>query len=200
MRRLSPITISLWALLVGLLTVGIFLVFLPRHVVRQGTEMEALTTPEAPPPPAPVPARPAPAPPAAMVEAPPPANNVASGADEARPPSEARPSRRALLAVNHNRRMQEADEQAFERLKLPEATRVAIRQLNEEHRRRTEVGPERPQGPDVGELAAAVNAREASLKLLLGVAPARDFDAEERAAIQRLRGKYRFEWGRQLRP
>jgi hypothetical protein len=181
-----------------LLTVGIFLVFRPRHVRRQGAAVETLTAPDAPPP-LPVSALPALAPPAAMVESPPSANSVASAGDDALPPPETRPSRRALLAVNHNRRMQEADEQAFERLKLPEATRVAIRQLNEEHRKRTELGPERSQETDGGELAAAVKAREESLKLLLGVGAAKDFESEERAAIQRLRGKYRFEWGRLLR-
>src|SRR6185295_68467 len=99
----------------------------------------------------------------------------------------AEPRRRALLAANHNRRLSEADEQVFAGLNLPEATRASIRQLNDEYRKRTELGPEHPGGPDVAEAAAALEARRDALGLLLGADGAKGFDTEERGAVRRLR-------------
>jgi hypothetical protein len=115
-------------------------------------------------------------------------------ADE--PPAPA-PNRRGLLVVNHNRRLQEADENVFVTLALPESTRASIRQINDEYRRRTEAAGDAVTPPS--DEASALKARQAALTLLLGADSAKSFDAEERGAVMRLRGKYRYEWGRQLR-
>jgi Spy/CpxP family protein refolding chaperone len=97
------------------------------------------------------------------------------------------------LMRNHNRRLDEADEEAFKSLSLPDATRARVRAINDELRKRTEgdVSPSNVQG--------AVQARRDQLRLLLGADGARQFDIEERGAVRRLRGKYRFEWGQQGR-
>ena len=46
---------------------------------------------------------------------------------------------------------------------------------------------------------AALKARHDALTLLLGTDSAQSFESEERIAVMKLRGKYRYEWGRQLR-
>ena len=218
MARLSPITIGLSVVTIGVVALAIFLFARPRHAAPERAaadpveEQEPATPPAAlPPPPLPPPARAAPI--AGAPEAPAPSptaidevpgspgpgsiDGPAPAEDNQAPPAPR--SRRALLFVNHNRRMGEADEQLFATLNLPDATRASIRQINDEYRKRTELGPDRPAGPEVAESTAAVQARQDSLRLLLGAGPAKDFDTAERIAIQRLRGKYRFEWGRQLR-
>ena len=205
MARLSPITVSLWTLLVSLLVTGIFLIAWPRHQSRKSPPLELTFEPALPSPEPPI-AIVRPPPPEAPVPSPVPMevptgeiaadSDASSTGDE---PSAPTPNRRVLLTVNHNRRLTEADEHVFEILKLPDPTRASIRQLNQEFRKRTEAGSERSAAPEVGEISAAINTRQDALRLLLGAGPAKDFDAEERAAVQRLRGKYRFEWGRQLR-
>ena len=92
----------------------------------------------APPPPRAASRRPPPPPPAApaVAVAETPADVDAQAfADDQPPPA---PNRRGLLVVNHNRRLQEADENVFMTLALPESTRASIRQINDEYRRRTE--------------------------------------------------------------
>ncbi len=103
--------------------------------------------------------------------------------------------------VNHNRRLQEADENVFATLALPESTRASIRQINDEYRRRTERGDATAGAPAAasGDAPAALKARQDALTSLLGTDSAKSFDSEERIAVMRLRGKYRYEWGRQLR-
>ena len=204
MARLSPITIGLSILMIVFLGAAIFLFVRPRHRARPSddADLSLLTSPPAPPPiavapppppPPPVPPRPAPEP-VAIVE------TAADG--DAQPTAETPPApalgRRGLLVVNHNRRLQEADEQVFVTLNLPETARAEVRRINEEYRKRTEIDPTQPGGASPG-TAAANLARQDSLRLLMGEVPAREFEAAERAAVLRLRGKYRFEWGRQLR-
>ncbi|HEY2900251.1 MAG TPA: hypothetical protein VGL59_06730 [Polyangia bacterium] len=178
-----------------MLVAGLFLVVRPRHGARE-TAAPEITFEEAAraptpqlavvPEPSPVTSVKAAVP---IVEAPPAIDAPLVGDEPPSPPAPT-PNRRASLIVNHNRRLQEADEQAFEILKFPEATRASIRQLNEEHSKQT---------IDAGNAAAAASNRQDALRLLLGPGAAKDFDSQERAAVQRLRGKYRFEWGRQLR-
>jgi hypothetical protein len=211
MARLSPITIGLSGLMVIFLGATIFLVVRP----RDDADLSLLSSPPAPPapapeiapappPPPPAPPQPIPAPePAAVVE------TVAAESD-AQPSAETAPApalgRRGLLVVNHNRRLQEADEQVFVTLNLAETTRAEVRRINEEYRKRSEVDPTQAGGAGLGSAgidsagtAPANTARQDALRLLLGAVPAREFEAAERGAVLRLRGKYRFEWGRQLR-
>ena len=109
--------------------------------------------------------------------------------------------RRDVLVRNHNLRLSEADEEIFGALNLPEATRARIREINEEHRKRTEQGVSGTQPPAAGTSVAltAAEARQVALRQLMGPDGAQQFINDERAAIRKIRGKYRFEWGRQLR-
>ncbi len=218
MPRLSPITLGLSVLMIAILSTAAVLMVGARHERERATfEAETAEAPPkaAAPPPAPEeitvapppPPRPAPAPaatqpaPVVAVATAPDTDAQATGDDAQL--TAAPPNRRALLQVNHNRRRQEADETVFNNLGLPEQTRAAIRQINEEYRRQTEpttpAAPASPPPVEVGDASAALKARQAAITQLLGPDQAKEFDSQERAAVLRLRGKYRFEWGRQLR-
>jgi hypothetical protein len=208
MARLSPITIGLSALMIAIVGTALLIFARTRHAAPEPVAPDLVDEPAAPPlvpapraaPIAVAPPAPAPAAPPAAVETPPASADPPPPADDDHPAPPPPPdTRRALLTVNHNRRLAEADEQVFATLNLADATRASVRQINDEYRKRTERGPDRPGGPDGAESAAALQARRDALRLLLGAEPARDFDTAERMAVQRLRGKYRFEWGRQLR-
>jgi len=108
-------------------------------------------------------------------------------------PAPAPPGPRTALVKNHNQRLAEADEEAIRALRLPDATIARIRAINDEHRRRSEADA------NTGEARATAQARLDALRLLLGNEGAQQFDKEERAAIRKLRGKYRFEWGQMAR-
>jgi len=204
MARLSPITLTLAAIMIAVLGGTIFLLVHSRQSRPAPEEVETAAEP-APPapaprapeiaPPPPTPAPPPAAPAEAVAEAPPEVDAQAPG-DETPPPA---PSRRALLVVNHNRRTQEADESVFSTLALPDSTRASIRQINDDYRRRTEAGADAGTTLGAADAAAALKARQDALTSLLGTDSAKSFDAEERMAVMRLRGKYRYEWGRQLR-
>jgi len=211
MARLSPITIGLSGLMLIFLGATIFLVVRPHHrsPPSDDADLSLLASPPVPPAPAPAPAimpAPPPPPPPPPIPAPAPAAVVETAAESDAPPSAETPTaptlgRRALLVVNHNRRLQEADEQVFVTLNLSETARAEIRRINEEYRKRTEVDPTQPGGGGNGGAgtAGANLARQDALRLFLGTVPAEQFEAAERGAVLRLRGKYRFEWGRQLR-
>jgi hypothetical protein len=210
MPRLSPITVALSVLMVAILSTAIFLMVGARHPrerapvdgdsaepsLNAAAPPRAPEVPVAPPAPPPLPAPPPEPEPAATV-ATAPETDAQSPGDDAQLTA-APPNRRALLLVNHNRRRQEADENVFTSLGLSEETRTAIRQINEEYQRQTQPNPD-PAPLDVSEASTALRAREAALVRLLGADAAKEFESQERAAVLRLRGKYRFEWGRQLR-
>jgi Spy/CpxP family protein refolding chaperone len=209
MARPSPITLGLSALMLGILTLAVWLFARPRHPVAEAPPpeptLEADENPgRAPPAPAPTPPaparRPAPAP-VVAVEPPPPAPAPDTTDAGEPPPRMPFALRRDLLVKNHNLRMSEADEETFRALNLPEATRARIREINEAHRLRTERTETSAAPPATGASVAltAAEARQVALRQLLGPEGAQQFDAEERAAVRKLRGKYRFEWGRQLR-
>ncbi len=206
MARLSPITLSLAAIMIAIVSGAVFLIVHSRQIRPEPvTEAEPAPTPmpmPPPPPPArenePAPPPPPPAAPAVAI-AETPAEDAQPPADDQPPPP---PSRRGLLAVNHNRRLQEADENVFATLALPDSTRASIRQINDEYRRRTEPSGDAAGAPTVvasSDASAALKARQDALTSLLGTESAKSFDAEERIAVMRLRGKYRYEWGKQLR-
>jgi hypothetical protein len=205
--RLSPITLGLSTLMIAVLCVAALVFARARRQTHANTlanleRDQALTKPTVPAPPAPIwPAPrpvndPAPAPAPVIAEAAPTFDAGAPAEDGSATNGEVPSARRATLITNHNRRLEEADAQVFEAMRLPEDTRASIRRINDEYRKWTELGA---QTLDVAGGVAASNARQDALRLLLGETPAKDFDGEERGAIRRLRGKYRFEWGRQLR-
>jgi hypothetical protein len=219
MARPSPITIGLTALLGVVLSLAFWLIARPRHPAPPPAAAEPAPEPvqrprPAPPPPiaAPRPTPPAirrtparlPAPaPVAAAETPPPApaspETTDTGAPPARMPSA---MRRDVLVRNHNLRLSEADEQIFGALNLPEATRARIREINDQHRKRTEQGASGTEPPATRTSSVALTAaeeRQVALRQLMGADGAQQFNNEERDAIRKIRGKYRFEWGRQLR-
>jgi type IV secretory pathway VirB10-like protein len=212
MARPSPITIGLTALMAAILALAVWLFARPRHPVPEATPTEADegTAPAAPAPapPPPPPVRTAPAPrraPAPVVAAEPPPSAPAgaetddAGGLPARVPASLR---RDVLVRTQNLRLSEADEETFRKLNLPDATRARIREINEDHRLRTERSFSSADPAPAASAGAALTAREArlvALRQVLGAEGAQQFDAEERAAVRKLRGKYRFEWGRQLR-
>jgi len=200
MARPSPITIGLTVLMVAILTLGIFVVMRPRHAEPPLTRnprpnrRRRQAHPRQPPPPS---AAPAPATRAsrravrrrrrrwrfAVPDEP-----SAEGA--ATTPAPAPPGPRTALVKNHNQRLAEADEEAIRALRLPDAT---IRP-HPRHQRRAPPAQLRPT-PTPAKRAHTAQARLDALRLLLGNEGAQQFDKEERAAIRKLRGKYRFEWG-----
>jgi len=110
--------------------------------------------------------------------------------------------RRDVLVRNHNLRLAEADEEVFGTLNLPEATRARIREINDQQRKRTEQGllpGSEPPATGASVALTAAEARQVALRQLMGNDGAEQFINEERAAIRKIRGKYRSEWGRQLR-
>jgi hypothetical protein len=204
MPRLSPITLSLAAIMVAVLSGAVFLLVharQPRPEPAKDPEVVAAPEPAPPPPPRapePLPPPPPAAPAVALVESPAEVDAQAF-ADDPPPPA---PNRRGLLVVNHNRRLQEADENVFTTLALPESTRASIREINDQYRRRTEPGDAAAGGATAaspGDAQVALKARHDALTSLLGTDSAKSFDAEERIAVMKLRGKYRYEWGKQLR-
>ncbi len=203
MPRLSPITLSLAAIMIAIVSGAVFLIVHSRQL-RPAPVSEAEPPPLPMPPPSPPAREPEPAPPPPPPAAPvvaiaeTPAEDAQALADDQPPPA---PSRRGLLAINHNRRLQEADESVFTTLALPDSTRASIRQINDEYRRRTEPSGDAAGASAVasGDATSALKARHDALISLLGTDSAKSFDTEERVAVLRLRGKYRYEWGKQLR-
>ena len=155
----------------------------------------------------------APAPPALPAEeaAPPPpppleADDVdLAGAGGGGGPDAADPGgrKRALLTDWHSRWRQEADDNVMTTMKLPDTTRAAIHKINEDATARALAAVTAAASPDGGPGprnvnnfaadAAAERARREALTGLLGPTTFADFDTAERVALQRLRGKYRFE-------
>ena len=90
-----------------------------------------------------------------------------------------------IFAQLFQKRRQEADERAFESLRLTETTREAIRRID----------ASRSEGADH---VAAERARHEALIALMGSDAAKRFEAAERVAVQQVRGKYRLEGARLL--
>jgi len=206
MARLSPITLSLAAIMVAVVSGAVFLLVHARQLRREPAKEEepvaapapATPTPVRAPEPEPVPPPPPAAAAVAVAETPAEVDAQAFADDQAPPVTL---NRRGLLVVNHNRRLQEADENVFATLAVPDSTRASIRQINDEYRRRTEPGDAGGGAATAapGDAQAAMKARHDALTSLLGTDSAKSFESEERIAVMRLRGKYRYEWGRQLR-
>jgi hypothetical protein len=187
--RPNPIIVGLVSLTA--LVIGLEIYFLVGSRRRAAPAVSDDTSPAnlpSPPPPvvvdrAPEPPPPPPAPPLAAMLAP---SATTLTSDAAVDPARAQTKRPLFVAPEPERVIRDADEQAFETLHLPEATRAAIRKINEDHAEtqrafRTE-SPPPPEG---------LPTRRASIDQLLGVDAGQQFDAAERAATKRLRSRYR---------
>jgi hypothetical protein len=116
--------------------------------------------------------------------------------------------RHDLLVADHVRQAtQEADEQVFARLALPEGQRVAIRLLNEGHFRQTAEqlaadhgvsDPETQAGVTIATTSAADHARRAALRELLGADAAGAFQSLEARQMRRIQRQYRAQWAEEL--
>jgi hypothetical protein len=116
--------------------------------------------------------------------------------------------KRALLMADHNQRVTlEADERAFETLRLPDATRTAIRQINAGYvktaRDSLEANaaawtPGEQLGANVAKNDESDRARRAALKEVLGADGVAAFETAEYAAARRLRRQYSAAWAQDL--
>jgi hypothetical protein len=213
MTRLSPITITAFAMLVLVVVAGIFVVSRPRHHPPRAVVEDLPEEPSLSPAPAQVIAvveepRPRRTPPAAApVVAPPPP----PAADARRPLEDTAAlfKRRGLLIAAHKKQLVfEADEKAFEVVKASQATRGAIRQINEEFAKRIETIPMlSPSGHPVAEgsgapvdtYLGAENARREAIRGVLDADSAAAFENAERNAEIGVRAHYRRQWGQELR-
>jgi hypothetical protein len=132
------------------------------------------------------------------------------------PPSVERPAhaldavlvirKRNLLVLAHNEQLlEEADEQAFDSLHMPETSRLPVRRVNDEwdEKRRAllSVGvegqtPEREIADADAGNAELDRTRGIALASLLGVARFEEFETAELAALSRLRERFRGGAGR----
>jgi len=121
--------------------------------------------------------------------------------------SEALQRRDLLVAAHVQQAIQEADEQAFARLEMPEEQRVTIRRLNERQSRRRQSllsdgrhdrGVEEQAGDAVAIGEEADRIRGAALRELLGKEAAQSFLQSERSEIRRLQRRYRQQWAEEL--
>lgn len=112
-----------------------------------------------------------------------------------------------LVAAHVQQVIQEADEQAFARLAIPEDQRVAIRLLNERHARRTQndlaaqrddLLPAQQFGDTIAITENGERTRRANLMQLLGTDAAQSFQRVEAAEVRRLQRHYRVQWAEEL--
>jgi hypothetical protein len=116
--------------------------------------------------------------------------------------------RAQLLSDYHQRLVHDADEKAFETMALPENTRGAIRQINEEYGRRTQtfLAGQTDGGLPYNQISSvnvvgndeAERARKEALTTVLGEEGARQLDLAEHQAARKMRGQFRREWFREL--
>ena len=215
----QPIVVGLAAIAVALVGMAGYLLVRPhrRHVFAVETPVSAddsdtppvaappVPSPPAPPLPAASPAiAAAPSPPEALPQAP-----AASAPEPAAPGAQhAAVKKRALLMADHNQRViLEADEQAFDALQLPDATRAAIRQINASHGKSTRDfleastaawSPGEQLGANIAKSDESDRARRAALKETLGAEGVAAFETAEYAAARRLRRRYATGWAQDL--
>ena len=116
--------------------------------------------------------------------------------------------KRALLMADHNQRVTlEADERAFETLRLPDPTRTAIRQINAGYVKTARDfleanaaawSPGEQLGANVAKNDESDRARRAALKEVLGADGVAAFETAEYAAARRLRRQYSAQWAQEL--
>jgi hypothetical protein len=116
-------------------------------------------------------------------------------------------NRQLLIAAHNLQLVQQADERAFDTLKLSESVRVAIRTIDEAYGKKTQEAlspdPERLTidrqiGLGIGSNEEAERIRRAAIKDVLGLEGAQEFAAAEYAETRRLRIQYRKQWAEEL--
>jgi hypothetical protein len=217
--RVSPLIVGLAAIAITLVVAEGYLLFRPHSpkasaVVTAASPDDSDRQPIAPPPalpPAAAPSLPAVSAPAAPeATAPDPPQAVAAPPAEAATPEaqHAAVKKRALLMADHNQRVVlEADEQAFEALRLPDQTRAAVRQINGNYVKTTRDfleanppawSPGEQLGANLAKSDESDRTRRAALKEALGADGVTTFETAEYAAVRRLRRQYSAQWAREL--
>jgi hypothetical protein len=213
MTRISPLLLGVAGIGLALIGAEGYLLFRPHRrpapaVVETPPDDDSERRPAvaSPEPPRPVQALPAESAPVAPVPA------VQPPQPEVEPPVErvqnAALKKRALLMANHNQRViQEADERAFETMKLPDATRAAIRRINDGYVKTTRDfldanpptwSPGEQVGANLAKSDEADRARRAALKDVLGADGVSAFETAEYSAARRLRRQYSGQWAQEL--
>jgi hypothetical protein len=144
-----------------------------------------------PPPPAPAPSAPpvAIAPPPTADSPPPEAAAAATG------------KRPSFVAPDIETVIRAADEQAFQKLDMPEATRAAIRRINEEHAQKLHAlragepgaSSEQQLNGNTANITAFRQTRREALEEILGADTAIRFERTEHAATKRLHNQFRVQ-------
>jgi hypothetical protein len=198
MARPSPITVGTVVLAVGVLGAAVYVLSRSRErVIASSTVADEVSG--APPRPAVLAVDPpntaagprgvaAPASPLPVLSPPPPLAERAAAAPDAAFAAETGTANERLrsIAARNQRLITESDERVFEALKLSDATRAAIRRINDEASARARVALEAapPHPPRTDESAPE---RRAAIKDLLGEDAAGQFDNAESAVIRHLR-------------
>ena len=135
----------------------------------------------------------------------PPAPPATDGGDHAVDDKVAVKNRQLLVAAHNLQLIVQADEQAFEVLKLPDDQRVAIRRISEEFGRRarddlsaSQTTVDEQIGLGIARNDQAERDRRAAIKALLGPEGATAFSTAEYAEARRLRIRYRKQWAEEL--
>lgn len=204
MRRLNPIVVGSLILAPSILGVEAYLLFGSHHRPPPATAAPQAEAAPAPPPPRVV--APPPTPPPEMPP-PPPQDSPSATDDEIDGGTEAALWRRqGVLAAHRLQMMRDADEAAFQKLNLPEATRAAIRAIDDEYVRASQAlqarrEAEQAAGVDSQLPAGDINAeqtRHAAIESLLGPTGAATFTVAERRAKRHVRNELRPQWVRGL--
>ncbi len=215
--RVSPLIVALAAIAVAAMGTAGYLLVRPRP--RKVLAAISGAPPDEPdrqlvaPPPIPE----EPAPPAAVAARAqprplePPQAPAASGPERPAPKTQTQivaVKKRALLMADHNQRVTlEADERAFETLRLPDPTRTAIRQINAGYVKTARDfleanaaawSPGEQLGANVAKNDESDRARRAALKEVLGADGVAAFETAEYAAARRLRRQYSAQWAQEL--
>lgn len=195
MARMSPIIVGSVAVAGVLIAVEVYLVLRPHR------PKEAVIAPQAPPPEVPSPAPPAPRGGSGLprmpgpMQAPPPAAEEGTPAGDGQGVSEIAAKRAgSLTRAAHNQRLRQvADEHLFEKLKLPEDKRAAIRRFNEEYEKKKvaiiEAIPDRQRSEqEINEnfqrYETIRKERVAAIRGLLGPEGARAFESGELSSMR----------------
>jgi hypothetical protein len=204
MRRLNPIVVGSLILAPSILGVELYLLF--------GSHRRPAPTIAAPEP-AELPVAPRPRTVAAQiapppVPRPPPSQDLPSATDDVIDGGTelALLRRQKALVANRLQMIRQADEETFQTLNLPEATRAAIRAIDDDYTRANEAFQARREadqaaGVDSRLPAGDINAeqtRHAAIASLLGPAGASAFAAAERKAERQVRNRLRPQWVRGL--
>jgi hypothetical protein len=204
MARPSPLITA--CLGVGVLVLGVEVAAIYRSHDRPPVQTVATAPEEPDPAPPTAPANPPPTPPPAAAPNPAPNPAPAAVAPAAEPPGplavgDVPVQWRRFTVPDMESVIRKADEEVFEKLEIPEATRASIRRLNEEHQQKLHalragepgVTNEQQLNGNRANITAFTQTRREGLQEILGPDTEIRFERAERAATKHLRNQLRAE-------